>query len=154
MRLAFAAALTLVLAAASASAAMPERRLTPGEIAGLPKVGGGAGTSGVAGLETTVLSGDPTKAGPYTIALSVPAHTKIAAHAHRDDRTSVVVSGEWFFGYGPVADDAKVKALAPGGFYTEPAGEPHFAQTRDKPAVVYISGYGPTDTVYQAAAKP
>ena len=154
MRLALAAALTLVLAAASASAAMPERRLTPDEIASLPKVGGGAGTSGVAGLQTTVLSGDPAKAGPYTIALSVPAHTKIAAHTHRDDRASVVVSGEWFFGYGAVADDAKVKALAPGGFYTEPAGEPHFAQTRDKPAVVYISGFGPTDTVYQAAPKP
>jgi quercetin dioxygenase-like cupin family protein len=149
------AALTLGLMATAAGAAMPERRLTPDEIAGLPKLGAGAGTSGVAGIQTTILSGDPTKAGPYTIALSVPAHTRIAAHTHRDDRASVVVSGEWFFGYGAVADDAKVKALAPGGFYTEPAGEPHFAQTRDKPAVVYISGVGPTDTVYSTPpAKP
>jgi len=154
VRLVVAAALTLMLASTTANAAMPERRLTPEEIAGLPQVGGGPGTSGLAGIRTTILSGDPTKAGPYTIALAVPAHTKIAAHTHRDDRASVVVSGEWFFGYGAVADDGKVKALAPGGFYTEPAGEPHFAQTRDKPAVVYISGVGPTDTVYQAAPKP
>jgi quercetin dioxygenase-like cupin family protein len=153
VRIVVAAALTLGLIATAASAAMPERRLTPDEIAGLPKAGGGAGTSGVAGIRTTVLSGDPKKPGPYTIALSVPAHTKIAAHAHRDDRASVVVAGEWFFGYGPVADDAKVKALPPGGFYTEPAGQPHYAQTRDQPAVVYVSGVGPTDTVY-TAVKP
>ena len=105
--------------------------------------GPGAGTSGVAGIETTVLSGDPTAAGPYTIALRVPAHTGIAAHTHRDDRAAVVVSGMWFFGYGSRADDAKLKALGPGSFYTEPADAPHFAMTRDKAATVYITGFGP-----------
>lgn len=155
MRRAIAAALALTLVATAATAAMPERRLTPDEIASLAKGGAGAGTSGVAGIQTTVLSGDPTAAAPYTIALRVPAHTRIAAHTHRDDRASVVVSGEWFFGYGATADDSKLKALAPGSFYTEPAGRPHFAQTRDLPAVVYISGFGPTDTVYeQVAADP
>jgi quercetin dioxygenase-like cupin family protein len=140
---------------ATAAAAMPERRLTADEIAGLAKGGAGAGTSGVAGIETTVLSGDPTAAGPYTIALRVPAHTRIAAHTHRDDRASVVVSGEWFFGYGATASDAEAKALGPGSFYTEPAGRPHFAQTHELPAVVYVSGFGPSDTVYeQVAADP
>jgi hypothetical protein len=42
--------------------------------------------------------------------------------------------------------------LGPGGFYTEPAGQPHFAFTRDLPTVVYITGQGPTDTVYVVAA--
>jgi quercetin dioxygenase-like cupin family protein len=140
---------------ATAAVAMPERRLTADEIADLAKGGPGAGTSGVAGIQTTVLSGDPTAVGPYTIALRVPAHTRIAAHTHRDDRASVVVSGEWFFGYGATASDAEVKALGPGSFYTEPAGRPHFAQTHELPAVVYVSGFGPTDTVYeQVAADP
>ena len=31
---------------------------------------------------------------------------------------------------------------------TEPAGAPHFAMTGDMPAVVYISGIGPTSTTY------
>jgi hypothetical protein len=54
----------------------------------------------------------------------------------------------WFFGYGSRADDARLKALGPGSFYTEPADARHFAMTRDKAATVYITGFGPTDTHY------
>ncbi len=132
-----------------------ELRLTPPEIAGLAKGGAGAGTSGVVGIQTTVLHGDPAKTGPYTIEIRVPPNTRIAAHRHRDDRSAVVVSGTWFFGYGAKAEETLVKALAPGSFYTEPADAPHFALTREQPAVVYITGLGPTDTRYvDAAADP
>ena len=150
-------ALITVLAAVSAVQATPtpEVRLTPTEIKALGKGGAGPGSSGVAGIQTTVLAGDPTKPGPYTIRLWAPANARIAAHSHRDERSTVVVSGTWYFGYGDKADEAKVKALPPGGFYTEPAGEPHFALTKGEPVVVYISGYGPTDTVYvDPAATP
>jgi quercetin dioxygenase-like cupin family protein len=145
--------LILTLSAFSAHAAEAPLRLTPAQIAALAGGGAGAGSSGVAGIQTTVLSGDPTKAGPYTIQIQVPAHTRIKAHGHRDDRSAVVVAGTWYFGYGDVADDAKVEALPPGGFYTEPAGLAHFAQTRDTGAIVYITGVGPTDTVYVDAAN-
>ncbi|MEP9359599.1 cupin domain-containing protein [Sphingomonas sp. KR3-1] len=127
-------------------------RLTPTEIGALAKGGAGAGTSGVEGIRTTILLGDPTRPGPYTIEIRVPAHTRIQAHTHRDARSAVVVSGTWYFGYGTLAEEAKVKALPPGSFYTEPASDPHFALTRDEAAIVYISGWGPTDTVY--TAKP
>lgn len=40
-----------------------------------------------------LLKGDPDKPGVYTIMLRVPAHTKIAAHSHRDDRVATVISG-------------------------------------------------------------
>jgi hypothetical protein len=151
---------SIILSLASATAALAgsqeeRRRLTPSDIAVMAKSGAGAGTSGVSGIQTTVLSGDPTAAGPYTIALRVPAHMKIAAHTHRDDRAAVVISGVWFFGYGSSADETELKALEPGSFYTEPADAPHFAMTRDEPAVVYITGFGPTDTHYiDAAADP
>jgi uncharacterized RmlC-like cupin family protein len=153
-------AVSTILALAIATAALAgsqedQRRLTPSDIAAMVKSGAGAGTSGVSGIQNTVLSGDPTAAGPYTIALRVPAHTKIAAHTHKDDRAAVVISRVWFFGYGASADEAEVKALEPGSFYTEPAGAPHFAMTRDEPATVYITGFGPTDTHYiDAAADP
>jgi quercetin dioxygenase-like cupin family protein len=148
-------ALIAVLAAASAVQAAPsaQLRLTPAEIAALGKGGAGPGSSGVAGIQTSVLAGDPTKPGPYTIRLWAPANTRIAAHSHRDERTAVVVSGTWFFGYGDKADEAVVKALPPGSFYTEPAGDHHFALTKAEPVVVYIFGYGPTDTVYVDPAK-
>lgn len=137
---------------ASLPAQAQQVRLTPAEIEALAKGGAGPGTSGVAGIRTTVLLGDPAKAGPYTIEIRVPAHTRIQAHTHRDVRSAVVVSGTWYFGYGATADEAKVKALPPGSFYTEDADDPHFALTREEPAIVYISGWGPTDTVY--TAKP
>jgi quercetin dioxygenase-like cupin family protein len=145
----------ILLASSAVAAPSAELRLTPADIAALAQGGAGPGSSGVAGIQTSVLAGDPTKAGPYTIRLQAPANTRIAAHSHRDERTAVVVSGTWYFGYGDQADEAKVKALPPGSFYTEPAGDHHFALTRDEPVVVYIFGQGPTDTIYvDPAAAP
>lgn len=131
--------------------ALAQTRLTSAEVDALARGGAGAGTSGLAGVQTTVLSGDPNAPGPYTFEIRVPAHTRIAAHHHRDDRTALVISGEWNFGYGDRADESAIRTLGPGGFYTEPAGEPHFAFTRDRPAIVYITGQGPTDTTYVVA---
>jgi hypothetical protein len=44
-------------------------RLIPSEVAEMAKAGPGAGISGIAGIQSTVLSGDPAKAGPHTIEL-------------------------------------------------------------------------------------
>ncbi|MFL9585248.1 cupin domain-containing protein [Stenotrophomonas sp. AB1(2024)] len=131
---------------AAADTGVERARLSPAEIASLGKGGAGPGTSGVAGIRTTVLFGDPTRSGPYTIEIRVPPHTRIAAHTHRDRRSAVVVSGSWYFGYGTALSDDRLKLLPAGGFYTEPAGDAHFAITRDESAVVYITGEGPTDT--------
>ena len=143
-------ALVMVLASVAQAAAVDQIRLTPGEITAKEAVG--AGTSGVAGIHTTVLLGDPTKPGVYTIRLSIPANTTIQAHTHRDNRSAIVMSGTWYFGYGSVANAAATKPLPPGSFYTEPGGVAHFALTRAEPVVVYITGFGPTDTVYLNAA--
>ena len=59
-----------------------------------------------------------------------------------------MISGVWYFGYGGEAKDAAKKALLAGSFYSEPAGVAHFAETKDEPAVVMITGYGPSDTEY------
>ena len=115
--------------------------------------GAGAGTSGVTGIQTIVLKGDPTKRGLYTILLRVPAHTKIAAHHHPDDRIATVVSGTWYFGYGTKFDETHLRALPPGSFYTEPPNDNHFAETRDDDVLVQISGLGPTGTTYVDAAE-
>ncbi len=138
----------LCAAAFAAPLASLQLRLTPADVDSMRSHDSGAGTSGVAGIRTTVVSGDPTKDGPYTIRLSIPANTKIQAHTHRDGRTAIVVSGVWYFGYGPVAGSAAEKALPAGSFYTELGGVAHFAETKTDPVVVYISGNGPTDTVY------
>lgn len=143
-----AGAALLALLSAVAVGAELQIRLTPEEAAALAAHSAGAGTSGIAGIRTTVLAGDPSATGLYAIRLSVPAHTRIAAHSHRDDRTAVVLSGTWYFGYGESASNSAGKALPPGSFYSEPGGVAHFAQTKDEAVVLYITGYGPTDTTY------
>jgi quercetin dioxygenase-like cupin family protein len=140
----------LIVATGSLSAATPglQRRLTPEEIQQLATSSAGPGTSGLPGVRTTVLFGDPKKAGLYTIRLQVAANTVIQAHTHRDTRTATVVSGTWHFGYGKKNVPDALRTLPAGSFYTEPAGEPHFARTGPEGAVVLISGVGPTDTAY------
>ena len=48
----------------------------------------------------------------------------------------------------------KMAAEAPGSFYLERPGELHFARTGDEPAVIQITGYGPTGTEYAISANP
>ncbi len=123
-------------------------QLTASEIGAMHPHNSGAGTSGVTGNSTIVQSGDPTKRGAYPVHLSIPANTKIQAHTHRDNRTAVVVEGVWYIDYGPVASAASEKALSARSFYTEPGGVAHFAKTRADRVLVYITGDGPTNTVY------
>ncbi|HWR16179.1 MAG TPA: alpha/beta fold hydrolase [Terriglobales bacterium] len=125
-----------------------EKRVTPAAYE-FPQHGNpGTGSSGVGGIETVVLKGNPNQVGVYTIMLRVPAHTKIAAHSHRDDRVATVISGTWHLGYGDKFDEAKLKALPAGSFYTEPPDDTHFAETGDEPVVVQITGFGPSSTNY------
>src|SRR5262245_12682694 len=105
----------LIAAMASAGDA-PALRYTPEEIAALPSHEAGAGTSGVAGMRTTVLLGDPEKAGLYTIRIAIPPHTRIAPHTHKGTRSVVVADGEWYFAIGAKAEAAAFKKLQPGSF--------------------------------------
>lgn len=138
----------LLFNAANAQSISGEQRLTPIEISALAQLGASAGTSGVSGIQTRILKGDPTKAGLYTIQLTVPANTTIQAHTHMDDRVATVISGTWFIGYGSVFDEKKLKPLTAGSFYTEPPNAVHFARTGTEPVVLQITGYGPTSTEY------
>ena len=48
------------------------------------------------------------------------------------------------------SNSAKLKALPPGSFYTEPSNRSHFAETRDEAVIVQITGVGPSSTRYIA----
>ncbi|HEV2395736.1 MAG TPA: alpha/beta fold hydrolase [Candidatus Sulfotelmatobacter sp.] len=137
----------------TADSNLGETRLTPSEFKFPAQGNPGTGSSGVSGIQTVVLKGDPNETGVYTIMLRVPAHTRIAAHSHRDDRVATVVSGTWRIGYGDKFDQSKLKALPPGSFYTEPPGQNHFAETSDEPVEVQITGFGPSSTEYVDPAQ-
>jgi uncharacterized RmlC-like cupin family protein len=138
---------------ASSASHSAEERVTPAEYK-FPQVGNpGTGSSGIGGIETVVLKGNPEESGVYTIMLRVPPHTRIASHSHRDDRVATVISGTWHIGYGDTFDEAKLKALPPGSFYTEPPSRNHFAETGDEAVVVQITGFGPSSTEYVDATQ-
>jgi pimeloyl-ACP methyl ester carboxylesterase/uncharacterized RmlC-like cupin family protein len=132
----------------TSSSTLGQLRLTPAEVRANQSGSDQIGSSGLAGVSTKVVFGDPSKSGFYTIVLSVPAQTTIQAHTHRDDRVAVVVSGSWHFGYGDRFDERALKSLPPGSVYSEPGGVTHFARTDVEPVLVEISGFGPTDTRY------
>jgi quercetin dioxygenase-like cupin family protein len=146
-------ALSLVAASAAVAQSLSEMRMTPAEIRASSLDSNQIGSSGLPGVHTKIILGDPSKVGFYTILLFVPAHTTIPAHSHRDDRMATVVSGEWHFGYGNHFNDKSLKTLPPGSVYSEPGGDNHFAQTDNDAVIVQISGYGPTDTRYFEAAN-
>jgi hypothetical protein len=125
-----------------------QQRLTPAEIKWPAGGAALAGTSGVPGVQTVIVKGNPNMPGVYALLLRVGPHTRIESHSHPDDRVATVVSGTWYFGYGRDFDEKALKALPAGSFYTEPPGMDHFAMTRDEGAVIQISGYGPSGTTY------
>lgn len=151
---ALACAFLIFEAVATAQGIDGDIRLSPDEIRRIAHTGASEGTSGVSGIETRILKGDPTRPGLYTIQLTVPARTRIKAHTHPDDRVGSVISGIWYIGYGGAFDESRLKALMPGSYYTEPPDSKHFAMTGDSPVVLQITGTGPTGTVYVEADNP
>ncbi len=129
---------------ASAPVDMPVamQRLTALEIASRAAASAARGV----GVQMTNLIGDPSKPGLYTVRVAIAAHTQVPPHSHRDNRSVTVMSGTWHMGYGTQFDAKALKDLPPGSLYTEPAGQAHFAQTIDQPVVIWVTGYGPSDT--------
>ena len=136
------AALLLAIAVAPAIHAdqpLSERRLTPADLTAL------AGRPGP-GVKMSALVGDSRRPGLYSVRVSIPPHTRVQPHTHRDNRAVIVLSGTWHMAYGARFAPEALKALPAGSFYTEPAGQPHFAETQDEPVVLIVTGYGPSDT--------
>ena len=95
------------------------------------------------GMEQLNLVGDPAKPGPYTLRLKFPKGIKIAPHTHPDSREVTILSGVFATGYGEKFDNAKLKTLAAGSFYTEPANVPHYIAIEED-TVIQVSGMGPS----------
>ena len=137
--------LTLV-PAVQAQADLPPgaMRVTPDELR--------FGPGRVPGHEIAPLIGASNKPGAYVERVRFPANTISQAHSHPEDRSYTVISGTWYVGYGDVYDPAKLKALPPGSFYTEPANVTHFSLTKDEAVLVQISGSGPSATRFVDAS--
>ncbi len=112
--------------------------LTPGEMKWVSQGGLAA-----PGIEQLNLVGDPSKPGAYTLRLKFPKGFKIAPHTHPDSREVTIMSGTYATGYGDKFEEANLKVLPAGSFYTEPANVPHYIEIKED-VVLQVSGMGPS----------
>lgn len=96
----------------------------------------------------SLLVGDPTKPGPYTVRYRAPAGYTIGLHLHPDEDEQVtVLSGSVHWSSGAAGSGAPEYMLTAGGFAPAPAGTPHRLWTTEG-CVMQMTGIGPRTYVY------
>ena len=104
-----------------------------------------------AGAQFALVSGDPGKAGPFEIELSLPNGYVIPPHSHPTDETVAVKSGHFRFGMGDKIDKKAEKTLNPGQSGTLKTPMTHWARAQGH-TVVAVSGNGPFAITYVNAS--
>jgi quercetin dioxygenase-like cupin family protein len=100
-----------------------------------------------AGAKIAVLTGDPGKAGPFTVRLKFPTGYKVPPHTHPTAENVTVISGTMGLGSGAKFDEAAAHEMTAGGFAVMPAGMEHFAWCKSE-CVVQIHSEGPFQVKY------
>ena len=106
------------------------------------------------GAKIAGLSGDPTKAGPYSVRLKFPPNYNIPAHSHPTDENVAVVTGAFSLGMGDKLDKAAAgnKTLTAGGYALAPAAMNHYAYTGAQETTIILYGVGPVEFKYVNAS--
>ncbi len=95
------------------------------------------------GLLFSILSGDPSKPGPFTLRIRLPANFVIAPHTHATSENLTVLSGAIVHDMGNTLVRSRGKPLATGGFVFLPGDTPHALWTNGAPAEIQVTGTGP-----------
>jgi quercetin dioxygenase-like cupin family protein len=91
--------------------------------------------------------GAEDQAAPYLLRVKLAAGGKIPPHVHPDERSSTVLAGTLYVGFGGTFDEAKVVAVPTGAVYVAPAKVPHYVWAKDGEATYQEAGVGPTATI-------
>ena len=108
-----------------------------------------AGPPGLpAGATFTVVSGDPGKAGMFTIRARLPANYTVPPHHHpTDEKVSVKEGGPLAYGMGDKIDQSSAGSLEKGYHVTLMANMNHWASTT-APTEIEVSAMGPFVITY------
>ena len=94
-------------------------------------------------LRLAVIQGDPTKAGrTYTLRLSCTDGLKIAPHWHPTTENVTVVKGAAAVGMGSKWDDAALKDVPLGGYFSAGPQMRHFAECKGD-TILQVHGIAP-----------
>jgi len=103
------------------------------------------------GAQLAVISGDPSKDGPYVIRAKLPAGYTGPPHTHPSDENVTVISGAFNIAMGDKLDKSKGTAIKPGGYFRAEKGMQHYAWA-SAPTVIQIHGIGPFAITYVNSA--
>jgi hypothetical protein len=114
-----------------------------------------------AGARMAVVSGDPSKPGPFVIQLAMPDGYRLAPHFHPTAESVEVKQGTFLFAMGDTFDLAKTKPMNVGEKGSIPANMHHYATAKGA-TVVAVTSTGPfaltyvnpADNPQKPAAKP
>ena len=99
------------------------------------------------GAKMAVVSGDPSKAEPFELQLSLPNGYRVAPHYHPTDETIEVKKGTFLVGMGDKFDLKAAKKMKVGDHATMPAEQHHFATAKGN-TVVDVKSTGPFAITY------
>ena len=102
---------------------------------------------GLPGVTFTVVSGDPSKEGLYTIRAKFAPGVMSTPHWHPEARYVTVLKGTWWAGAGEKFDPNNTVPVPTGGFAMHHPRKIHFDGAKDEEVIVQISGIGPSGTV-------
>ena len=99
------------------------------------------------GARIAVLSGDPSKAGPFVVEFAMPSGYKIPPHLHPTDEIVEVKKGTLLVGMGDKFDLSKAKAMKAGEKAPMAAKAHHFAAAQGA-TFISVSAMGPFALTY------
>lgn len=108
---------------------------------------------GPAGVSFSVVYGNPTKSEHYVMLVKYPPHFKAIPHSHPIEQVVTVIEGTIYSGLGDEFNENELKPFGPGSVFTEPLNTAHFSLTKEKGAIVSITGIGPYSTRYGKSEK-
>lgn len=106
------------------------------------------------GVQGAWFLGGQETPGVYLFRVRLAAGARIPPHTHPDERSSTVMSGTLYVGFGDTFDETRLVAVPAGAVYVAPANMPHYLWARDGEVVYQESGIGPTATRILPAASP
>ena len=99
------------------------------------------------GCEMAVLSGDPSKAGPYSIRAKLPDGYRVPPHWHPTAENISVLQGTLGMGMGNKFDESAGKELNAGSYALMPKGVRHFVWAKGE-TIIDVYGMGPFGITY------
>jgi quercetin dioxygenase-like cupin family protein len=99
------------------------------------------------GAQFSVLEGDPSEPGVFTLRLRMPDGFVIAPHWHPGVERVTVLSGTFRLGHGEVVDRQATQRLPAGSYFSLPPGMRHYAIMEGE-TVIQLSSIGPWELNY------